>query len=138
VLAPLRDESGHPGTKKSRPRVEKLQDDRRVFEDRRRRFATTHGQRYKALMRPNLLAALLSVGTLQTDLRRREIPVNFMLPDDESLTGATFRCIPSAPLDARFVQFKVRNARVLDVTELEVLDAIGFEPFDLRIGLPDE
>jgi 8-oxo-dGTP diphosphatase len=27
---------------------------------------------------------------------------------------------------------------VRNVTELEVLDAIGFEPFDLRIALPDE
>jgi hypothetical protein len=78
------------------------------------------------------------VGTLQTDLRRRDIPVNFMLPDDESLTGATFRCLPPAPMEARYVQFKVRNRRVLDVTEIEVLDAIQFEPFDLRIALPDE
>jgi hypothetical protein len=79
-----------------------------------------------------------TVGLLQTDLRRRDIPVNFMLPDDESLTGATFRCIPATPVDTRYVQYRISNTRVIDVTELEVLDAIALEPFDLRIALPDE
>jgi hypothetical protein len=79
-----------------------------------------------------------SVGMLQTDLRRRDIPVNFMLPDNETLTGATFRCIPPTPLATRYVRYKVSNTRVIDVTELEVLDAIRFEPCDLRIALPDE
>jgi hypothetical protein len=82
-------------------------------------------------------AAYTSVGFLQTDLRFKDVPVNFMLPDDEKLTGATFRCIPAKPMQARFVQFKITNKRMFDVTELEVLDAIEFKPFDLRIALPD-
>jgi hypothetical protein len=79
-----------------------------------------------------------SLGFLHTDLRYKEIPVNFMLPDDEHLTGATFRLIPDKPVQARYVQFKIGNQRVFDVTELEVLDAIDFKPFDLRIALPEE
>jgi hypothetical protein len=82
-------------------------------------------------------AAYTSVGFLQTDLRFKDVPVNFMLPDDEKLTGATFRCIPAKRMQARFVQFKITNKRMFDVTELEVLDAIEFKPFDLRIALPD-
>jgi hypothetical protein len=79
-----------------------------------------------------------SSGFLQTDLRRKDIPINFMLPDDETLRGATFRLIPETPVEARYVQFKVTNKRYFDVTELEVLDASSFKAFDLRIALPDE
>jgi hypothetical protein len=79
-----------------------------------------------------------SVGFLETDLRRRNLPVNFMLPDDEKLTGATFRFVPQKSVQARYVQFQIRNQRIIDVTELEVLDAIELKPFDLRIALPDE
>jgi hypothetical protein len=79
-----------------------------------------------------------SVGSLKTDVRMKDVPVNFMLPDNEELTGGTFRFIPEKPVQARYVQFKVTNKRVVDVTELEVLDAIELKPFDLRIALPDE
>jgi hypothetical protein len=78
------------------------------------------------------------VGFLKTDLFQKDIPMNFMLPDNEELTGGTFRCIPEKPMPARYVQFKVTNNRVFVATEIEVLDAIRFDPFDLRIALPDE
>jgi hypothetical protein len=77
-------------------------------------------------------------GFLQTDLRRKDIPANFMMPDNEKLTGATFRFIPERPIKARHVQYRVTNVRAFDVTELEVLDRIELKPFDLRIALPDE
>jgi hypothetical protein len=79
-----------------------------------------------------------SLGFLHTDLRRKDIPVNFMLPDNEELTGATFRLIPQRPAQARYVQFKVSNKRIFDVTEFEVLEAVDLKPFDLRVALPDE
>jgi hypothetical protein len=79
-----------------------------------------------------------SVGFLKTDLLRRDVPVNFMVPDNEELTGGTFRCIPEKPVPARYVQFKVTNKRVFVATEIEVLDTIRFEPFDLRIALPEK
>jgi hypothetical protein len=78
-----------------------------------------------------------SVGFLKTDLRLKDVPVNLMLPDEETLTGATFRCIPAKPIEARYVQFKIATKRMIDVTELEVLDTIDFKPFDLRIALPN-
>jgi len=61
-----------------------------------------------------------------------------MLPDNEELTGATFRLIPEKPLQARYVRFKITNKRIIDVTEVEILDAIALKPFDLRIALPDD
>jgi hypothetical protein len=78
------------------------------------------------------------VGFLKTDLRRVDIPINFMLPDAETLTGCTFRLVPDKPVKARYVQYKVTSNRFFDCTELEVLDSIRFEPFDIRIALPDE
>jgi hypothetical protein len=79
-----------------------------------------------------------SAGFLETDLRNKDIPVNFMLPDNEQLTGATFRVIPPKPVQARYVQYKVTSNRIFVATEIEVLDSISFKPFDLRIALPDE
>lgn len=79
-----------------------------------------------------------SLGFLKTDLRNKDIPVNFMMPDDETLTGGTFRLIPDKPVQARYVQYKVTSKRNFDATELEVLDAIKLASFDLRVALPDE
>ena len=78
------------------------------------------------------------LGFLITDLRWKDLPVNHMGPDHECLQGATFRLIPDKPVEARYVQYKVASARFFCCTELEVLDSIQFEPFDLRIALPDE
>lgn len=79
-----------------------------------------------------------SLGFVKTDLRRKDIPINFILPDDETLTGATFRLFPDKPVTTRYVQYKVTNKRYFDCTELEVLDSIKFEPYDLHTALPDE
>ena len=89
-------------------------------------FTSTDGNNY------------VSRGFLQTALRRKDIPINFLLPDNEELKGFTARLIPAQPISARFVQFKINNKRFLAVTEVEVLDALKFEPYDLRIALPDE
>ncbi len=78
------------------------------------------------------------VGFLQTDLRWKDIPVNFMWTDEETMAGHTFRLVPEKPVTARFVQFRISNKRLFDCTELEVLDSIKSEPFDLRLALPDE
>lgn len=79
-----------------------------------------------------------SIGYLHTALRFKDVPANFMLPDTEALNGATFRLIPDAPIETRFVRLEVSSPRHFAATEIEVLDAIRFEPFDLRIALPDE
>jgi hypothetical protein len=77
-------------------------------------------------------------GFLKTDLRWVDLPANYMWTDDETMTSATFRFVPPQPVTARFVKYRVTNARIFDCAGLEVLDAIRLEPFDLRIALPDE
>jgi len=79
-----------------------------------------------------------SQGFLNTDLRWVDLPANYMWTDDETMTSATFRFVPSQPVAARFVKYRVTNARMFDCAGLEVLDTIRLEPFDLRIALPDE
>jgi len=79
----------------------------------------------------------VSLGQLDTDLHRKDIPVNFMLPDDETLAGHTFRLIPKEPLFARYVRFLITSDRFFCATEIEVLDSIESKPFDLRIALPE-
>jgi hypothetical protein len=78
------------------------------------------------------------VGFLQTDLRRKDVPVNFMLPDNEQLMGATFRLVPPQRVSARFVQYKVTSRRMFVATEIEVLNEFSSRPFDLRMALPEE
>ena len=61
-----------------------------------------------------------------------------MWTDEETMRGHTFRVVPAKPVTARFVRHRVPNKRLLDCTELEVLDSIRSDPFDLRLALPDE
>jgi hypothetical protein len=79
-----------------------------------------------------------SQGYGQTALRRKDIPINFLLPDDETLRGFTARLVPKEPVETRWVQFKISNKRFLAVTEIEVLDSLNLMPYDLRVDLPDE
>ncbi len=77
-------------------------------------------------------------GFLQTDVLWKDVPVNHMWTDEETMAGHAFRLVPDKPVEARFVRYRVFNKRLFCCTELEVLDSIRFEPFDMRIALPDE
>jgi hypothetical protein len=77
------------------------------------------------------------VGPLDTDLRWKDVPVNHVWTDEETMAGGTFRVVPPSPVKARFVQYRVKSDRNFCATELEVLDSIKSEPFDLRVALPE-
>jgi len=81
-------------------------------------------------------AAFKPIGFLKTDWRWADLPVNHVWPDEEVIQGATFRLVPNEPVTARYVRYRVTSARSFCATELEVLDAIRYEPFDLRVALP--
>jgi hypothetical protein len=80
--------------------------------------------------------AYRSLGLLQTNLRWRDLPVNHVWPDEETITGHTFRLVPTSPVTTRFVRYQVTSPRHFCATEIEVLDSIRFDPFDLKIALP--
>jgi len=82
--------------------------------------------------------AYASHGKVPLNLRRKDIPINHMLPDDESLGAHLYPLTLPQPVAARYVRFRVTARRSLCVSEVEVLDAASAKPFDLRIALPDE
>jgi hypothetical protein len=77
------------------------------------------------------------LGLVNTKLRMKDIPVNWMAPDDESFGAYSFFLIPATPVTARYVRYRVTSPGFFCCTELLALDSIRYEPFDLRIALPD-
>ena len=79
-----------------------------------------------------------SEGVFDLNLRWKDLPVNHFWPDEEVIAAHNFELIPPKPVEARYVRFKVTPERALTVSEVEVLDFIRYEPFDLRIAFPEE
>lgn len=79
-----------------------------------------------------------SRGNFDFRLREREVPINHMLPDDKCAQGWNFELILDKPVKAQFVRFKLTPKRMVVVTEVQALDFIKYEPWDLKIALPDE
>ncbi len=77
-----------------------------------------------------------SRGFFDLNLRWKDLPVNHFWPDEEVIAGHNFELIPATPVEARYVRYKVTPERALTVSEVEVLDFIRYEPFDLRVALP--
>ena len=77
-----------------------------------------------------------SQGLLPTSLWKKDIPVNYMLQDDETATGWNFEQRLASPAQARYVRYHITPQRNLCLSELQVFDRIVYQPFDLRIALP--
>jgi hypothetical protein len=82
--------------------------------------------------------AFSSLGRIDTDVRRRDVPINHLLPDDETTGGWNFALIPPQPVEARYIRYRLTPQRAVAVTEIQALRSMHEEPFDLRIALPDE
>ena len=78
-----------------------------------------------------------SAGFFDFKLRWKDLPANFMWYDDETFTGHDFELVLPQPVEARYVRFAVTPARFLSISEVQVLDFVRYEPFDLKIALPD-
>ena len=79
-----------------------------------------------------------SQGFFDLNLRWKDIPINHVMPDDETATGFTYDLVPRQPVAARYVQYKIAPERTLTVSEVQILDSIQYTPFDLRVALPEE
>jgi len=79
-----------------------------------------------------------SHGKFKMDLRRKDIPINHLLPDEETARAWNFEKILDRPVRARYVRFEITPKRILGVTEVQAFDRIDYKPFDLRIMLPPE
>lgn len=79
-----------------------------------------------------------SRGFVNFQLRWKDLPANHFWPDEETLCAHPFELLLSSPVPARYVRFRIKPARILTVSEVEVFDSIRYEPFDLRLAMPDE
>jgi hypothetical protein len=78
-----------------------------------------------------------SAGNFDFNLYWKDLPVNYVWNDEETFNAYNFLLPMKSPVEARYVKYKVNNARTLVITELQVLDGVEFKPFDLKIALPD-
>jgi hypothetical protein len=78
-----------------------------------------------------------SAGVFNFKLFKKDIPLNYMIPDEGTLPGYNFALVPPAPVEARYIKYKLTPRRMLGVTEVQVLDSYTLTPFDLKIALPD-
>jgi hypothetical protein len=77
-----------------------------------------------------------SRGVLQTSLWKKNIPINYMLQDDEKATAWNFELTLPAAVSARYVLYRITPQRTVCISELQALDRITYEPFDIRIAAP--
>jgi hypothetical protein len=79
----------------------------------------------------------ISQGFFDLNLRWKDLPVNHFWPDEEVIGAHLFSLVLPNPQEARYVRFRITPQRTLTVSEVQVLDFIRYEPFDLRLALPD-
>ncbi|HUV39274.1 MAG TPA: discoidin domain-containing protein [Planctomycetota bacterium] len=79
-----------------------------------------------------------SHGKFDMNLWYKDVPVNHFLPDAETAMGWNYILIPEKPVQARYVKYKVTPKRSMMVTEVQALDFVRYESWDMRIALPDE
>jgi len=77
-----------------------------------------------------------SQGMFNLNLRWKDLPVNHIWPDDEVIAAHNYQLVPQSPVKARYVKYKITPERAMTVSEVEVLDGIKYEPYDLRLALP--
>ncbi|MGA2033549.1 MAG: hypothetical protein ABSG68_14940, partial [Thermoguttaceae bacterium] len=78
-----------------------------------------------------------SQGFFDFNLRWKDLPANHAWPDEEAIRGHNYVLTPGKPIEARYVRFAIAPARFLSISEVQVLDAVKYEPFDLKLALPD-
>ena len=77
-----------------------------------------------------------SQGFFDFNLRWKDIPQNFMWNDEETFKAHNFLIRLNQSISTRYVKFRISSERMVAVSEVQVLDEVKFEPYDLRISLP--
>ena len=80
--------------------------------------------------------AFKRAGRFDFKLRWKDVPVNYMWPDDEQFVAYNHTLQLEKPVEARFVKFAAKSSRFMVISEVQVLDGVSSEPFDLKIALP--
>jgi hypothetical protein len=77
-----------------------------------------------------------SAGKFDFRLRWKDVPVNYMWTDEETFAAHNHTLVLDKPIEARYVRFNVTPSRKMVITEVQVLDGVKSEPFDLKIAVP--
>jgi hypothetical protein len=77
-------------------------------------------------------------GQFDLNLWRKDIPINHFLPDEETARGWTFERLLPKSVSARYVKYKLTPRRAVCVTEVQALESVKYEPFDIRIAVPGD
>ena len=77
-------------------------------------------------------------GKFDLNLWRKDIPINHFITDEETARAWNYERILERPVSARYVKYKIKPRRAVCVTEVQALEFIRYEPFDIRTALPDE
>ncbi|MCL2639535.1 MAG: discoidin domain-containing protein, partial [Phycisphaerales bacterium] len=78
-----------------------------------------------------------SAGNFDFNLRWKDVPENYMWTDEETFNAHVHTLPLKEAVNARYVKFKVVPSRTMGISEVMVLDGYKFDPFDMRIALPD-
>jgi hypothetical protein len=78
-----------------------------------------------------------SHGFFDLNLRWKDLPTNHFWPDEEVIGAHLYDLAPPAPVEARYVRFKISPERTLTVSEVQALDFLRYDPIDMRIALPE-
>ena len=68
----------------------------------------------------------------------KDLPADPMWPDSERFEGHMFEPALEEPVEARYVRLRISSAPMTGITEIQAPDTIKYEPFDLRVALPNE
>jgi hypothetical protein len=79
-----------------------------------------------------------SAGKFDFNLHWKDLPVNFMWNDEETFGGHNHTLLLDKPVEARYVKFACKSSRFMDISEVQVLDGVKSEPYDLKIALPGQ
>lgn len=77
-----------------------------------------------------------SQGFLQMSLWKKDVPINYMLQDDETATAWNFELDLPTAVAARYVRYHISPKRTVCVSELQVFDRVDYTPFDIKIAPP--
>jgi hypothetical protein len=77
-------------------------------------------------------------GKFDLRLRWKDVPVNYMWPDDEQFVAYNHTLLLDQPIETRYVKFAAKASRFMVISEVQVLDGVKSQPFDLKIALPKD
>ena len=61
-----------------------------------------------------------------------------MWTDEETFRAHNHTLVLDQPVEARYVKFAAKTSRFVVISEVQVLDGVKSEPFDLRVALPEQ